>query len=145
MPYIIDEKRHPLDPVIDHLHSVLVDMETDDDQNNMEENLNYVISRLLMMVYGDRDSTRYSQINDAVGMLECAKLEFYSKVAAPYQDQKEYDNGSVERFQTPGEVVGSIEIRGGKPFADLTQTININAEHLVPEPMTVTVDEGKSK
>ena len=46
-----------------------------------------------MTFYGTRESTRYAQINAAIGMMECCKLELYRKVAAPYEDQKEHDNG----------------------------------------------------
>lgn len=113
MPYIVEEKRYRLDKEIDKLHQSLVNLELDDDDNNMEGNLNYVITRLLMMVYGDKDATRYAHINDAMGLLECIKLEYYRKVAAPYEDQKEFDNGVIDPFKNHvPEVVGSINIVG---------------------------------
>ena len=98
MPYISKEKRAVLDPVIDELHRTLVDLQMDDELNNMEGNINYTFTRLLMMVYGDRNSTRYSQINDAMGVLSSVQAEYYRKVAAPYEDQKSFENGEVERF-----------------------------------------------
>lgn len=110
MPYIKEEKRDILDPVIDKLHRTLVDLEMDDDMNNMEGNLNYTITRLLMMVYGDRNSTNYSQINDAMGVLGSVKSEYYRKVAAPYEDQKAFENGDVVRFRSAGEVVGVVDV-----------------------------------
>jgi hypothetical protein len=110
MPYIKQDKRDVLDPVIEQLHTTLVDMEVDDDQNNMEGNLNYAITRLLMMVYGDRNSTRYAQINDAIGVLECIKQEYYRKVAAAYEDQKAFENGDVPRFKNTPEVVGAVNL-----------------------------------
>ena len=97
MPYILQPKRTVLDPIIDELHTALVDLEADDDSNNLEGNLNYLITRLLRKCYG----TSYREINDAVGMLECCKLEYYRKVAAPYEDQKEFENGSVDANNTP--------------------------------------------
>ena len=100
MPYISNDKRSILDSHIDSLYHELVGLEADDDENNMEGNLNYLLTRLLMMVYGDKNSTRYAQINDAIGMLECCKMEFYRKVAAPYEDQKEFENGEVQRSVT---------------------------------------------
>ena len=94
MPYITQEKREQLDPVIEQLRTALVNLELDDEGgNNTEGNLNYVITTLLMTFYGNRDSTRYAQINDGMGMMFCAALEYYRKVAAPYEDQKEHDNG----------------------------------------------------
>lgn len=101
MPYIVQDKRDQLDPFIDALFRQLVGMHTDDENNNMEGNLNYSITRLLMMIYGDRNTTRYAQINDAIGMIECMKLEFYLKVAAPYELQKEFENGAVDATLEP--------------------------------------------
>ena len=92
MPYITQDKRDVLDSTINQLHRLLVGLESDDENNNTEGNLNYVITRLLQMCYG----TSYREINDAIGMLECCKLEFYRKVAAPYEDQKEFENGTIE-------------------------------------------------
>lgn len=37
----------------------------------------------------------YQAINDVVGALECAKLEVYRRIAAPYEDQKIVLNGDV--------------------------------------------------
>lgn len=37
----------------------------------------------------------YSNINEIVGVLECAKMEFYRRIAAPYEDQKIRENGDV--------------------------------------------------
>jgi hypothetical protein len=111
MPYIHRTKREVLDPVIDDLHRSLVELQMDDELNNMEGNINYTITRLLMMVYGDKDSTNYSQINDAIGVLECVKNEYYHKVASPYEDQKEFDNGSIVRFRhSEPQVVGEVTI-----------------------------------
>jgi len=110
MPYIKQDKRDVLDPAIEQLHQTLVDMEIDDDQNNMEGNINYAVTRLLMMVYGDRDSTRYTQINDALGVLDAISKEYYRIVAAPYEDQKRFENGDVTRFRTEPEVVGAVNL-----------------------------------
>lgn len=37
----------------------------------------------------------YQTINDIVGALEGAKLEFYRRIAAPYEDTKIKENGDV--------------------------------------------------
>jgi len=94
MPYIKQEKREPFDPIIDQLHLELVNAECDDESNNMEGNLNYIITRLLMKVYS---SPSYREINDAIGLLECIKQEYYRIRASGYEDQKKYENGDVER------------------------------------------------
>ena len=69
MPYILQDKRDRLDPLINALHVELVNMESDDETNNMEGNLNYLVTRQLRMVYGQS----YSEFNDAIGVLECIK------------------------------------------------------------------------
>ncbi len=40
----------------------------------------------------------YSNINEAIGALECAKMELYRRIAAPYEDTKIEDNGDVYDF-----------------------------------------------
>ena len=92
MPYIRTEKREVLDPTIDLMLNALRELESDDPENDMGGNLNYVITVLLKRCYGEK----YSEMAQAVSVLEMAKLEYYRKVAAPYENQKEYDNGPVE-------------------------------------------------
>lgn len=92
MPYIKKEKRPDLDKVVDAAITVLRGYELDDPNNNMEGNLNYFITSLLNKVY---TTPSYREINDAVGMLECVKLEQYRRKAAPYEDQKAFENGDV--------------------------------------------------
>jgi hypothetical protein len=38
---------------------------------------------------------KYARLNDAVGALECAKLELYRRIAAPYESSKILENGEV--------------------------------------------------
>lgn len=92
MPYIAQPKRDVLDPHIDGLLNALRELECDDPLNNMEGNLNYIITTLAKRTI----APGYRGINDMVGMLECAKLELYRKIAAPYEDQKEFEHGVVE-------------------------------------------------
>ena len=100
MPYIKEDKRQTLDPIIDQLHRAFVNLEADDESNNMEGNLNYVVTRLLRMIYG----TSYSEIHDAMGVLLCVALEHYRTIAAPYQDQKKFDNGDVDGNVLPTSI-----------------------------------------
>lgn len=37
----------------------------------------------------------YDNINEAIGILECVKMEFYRRIAAPYEDEKMIQNGDV--------------------------------------------------
>jgi hypothetical protein len=56
--------------------------------------LNYAITRLLKQ-YMDKHGVRYQTINDILGALEGAKLEFYRRVAVPYEAGKIAENGDV--------------------------------------------------
>ena len=53
--------------------------------------LNYVITRLIDILY----KTSYTDLNAAIGMLECAKQELYRRRLAPYEDEKIKENGDV--------------------------------------------------
>jgi hypothetical protein len=57
--------------------------------------LNFALSTLINN-YFDRRGGRYQTINDIIGALESAKLEFYRRVAAPYEDTKIQENGDVD-------------------------------------------------
>jgi hypothetical protein len=55
--------------------------------------LNYIITHTLVRYLGRNPG--YASINEAIGVLECAKLELYRRVAAPYEDRKCAENGDV--------------------------------------------------
>jgi hypothetical protein len=64
--------------------------------------LNYAITMLvdayLARAAGTEGRTRYGHLNEVVGVLECAKLELYRRVAAPYEDEKIAESGDVYTF-----------------------------------------------
>ena len=101
MPYIRQEKREILDPAIDGLINELRGLQLDDPEDNTESNLNYIISRLLNKLY----TVDYKEINNALGMLDAVKMEYYRRVAAPYENQKRFDNGDVYTLETAEKVV----------------------------------------
>ena len=79
MPYIVETARELLD-----------DGGLPDNAGEM----NYVISTLIddyLQEYGKY----YANINEVIGVLECAKLELYRRIAAPYEDEKIETNGDV--------------------------------------------------
>lgn len=45
--------------------------------------------------YLQENGLNYSKINDIVGALEGAKMEFYRRVAIPYENKKIKENGDV--------------------------------------------------
>lgn len=55
--------------------------------------LNFVISSLVDNYLAD--NVCYERINEVIGVLECAKLELYRRIAAPYEDVKIQENGDV--------------------------------------------------
>lgn len=92
MPYITQCKREVLNPAIDVVLNALRELESDDPSNDMGGNLNYLFTKLLHTCYG----TKYSEMAQAVSVLEMAKLEYYRVIAAPYENQKSFENGAVE-------------------------------------------------
>ncbi len=121
MPYIEQEKRPELNTAIDSLHRALVNLEIDDPDNCMEGNINYAITRLIRMVYGTKDNTRYTYLNDVTGLLMNIMLQHYITQAVPYEAQKEYENGDVDtpyRATMVGETVVRAPKRAGKSNAD---------------------------
>jgi hypothetical protein len=57
--------------------------------------LNYAITRLVDRYLVDKGGIRYAHLNEVVGALECAKLELYRRLAAPYEDEKMSESGDV--------------------------------------------------
>lgn len=57
--------------------------------------LNYLLTRVIQDYIDERGGVGYTIINEVVGVLECAKLELYRRVAAPYEDEKCDENGDV--------------------------------------------------
>lgn len=62
--------------------------------------LNYTISHIINTYLQD-ERVSYASINEVIGVLECAKLELYRRVAADYEDQKCAENGDVYTCGTP--------------------------------------------
>lgn len=57
--------------------------------------LNYLLTRVIQDYIDERGGVSYTIINEVVGVLECAKLELYRRVAAPYEDSACNRNGDV--------------------------------------------------
>ena len=56
--------------------------------------LNYHFTRMIVGYFEDKGLS-YQTINDILGALEGAKLEFYRRVVVPYEDKKIVENGDV--------------------------------------------------
>lgn len=67
-----------------------------------EGELNYAITRLIhnwLLRYGKS----YASLNAVIGVLECAKLELYRQIAAPYEREKHKLNGPISELDKNGE------------------------------------------
>jgi hypothetical protein len=63
---------------------------------NTPGELNYEITTLVTDYMERRNMPlSYDQINEVIGVLECAKQELYRRVAAPYENLKRNQNGDV--------------------------------------------------
>ena len=56
--------------------------------------LNFLITKLIKHYMWNLE-TNYVLINEIVGALESAKLEFYRRVVVPYEEKKIEQNGDV--------------------------------------------------
>ena len=56
--------------------------------------LNFLVTTLCRR-YWSKSGKNYQAINDIVGALEGAKLEFYRRIASKYEDSKIQSNGDV--------------------------------------------------
>ena len=87
MPYIKSENRKKYEKILRELVAIIKSLPPEE----VDGELNYVVTKILKDVY----PLRYFHINKAVGVLECIKLEFYRRVAAPYEDLKIKESGDV--------------------------------------------------
>lgn len=90
MPYIIQTDRDILDPLINELTDKI------DFVDGGPGPLNYVITKLVHNYLGlDLGNARYKDYNEAIGVLECVKLELYRRKIAQYEDGAIRKNGDV--------------------------------------------------
>jgi len=83
MPYINKQCRQDIDLLVSNINNPGV--------------LNYIISSIVHKYVQDF-GLRYQILNEVIGVLECAKLELYRQIAAPYEDIKKKENGSVSEL-----------------------------------------------
>ena len=88
MPYIEKKRRKELSSPSNFTMGVAHDV----------GELNYKIT-CLVDDFISRKELKYSEINSVIGVLECAKMELYRRIAAPYEDKKCEENGDVYSIQ----------------------------------------------
>ena len=87
-PYIKKDRRIELNPEIE----ILID------KAQRVGELNYIITRILdgyILKFAGKEGIDYSAINAIMGVLECAKLEFYRRRAVEYESRKCKEQGDV--------------------------------------------------
>ena len=92
MPYIQKHVRFYYDREIDELLKSFTD-----GQYPHPGDLNYILTRIIKGYYkaNGNENGAYQSINDILGALEGAKMEFYRRVVVPYEDGKIKQNGDV--------------------------------------------------
>lgn len=88
MPYITQDIRDEVDYFLEGVFAAVSQYKPKERSGIC----NYIITTLLNTVY---DEDKYDKLNTVVGILECAKMEFYRRRAVPYENGKMEDNGDV--------------------------------------------------
>ena len=95
MPYIKQEHRKQLESSLSNLASTISETAAND-ISVLPGLLNYTITCLVKRCYATlKTKMSYADHNAVVGMLDCAKMEFYRRATAPYEDEKVAENGDV--------------------------------------------------
>ena len=89
MPYIKQDKRRQLDPYLAELAAKV----------NSEGELNYCIYKISCLLI-ERLGESYDNYSMCSSAMEHAKLEWYRRRVAPYEDRKIEENGDID-FKSP--------------------------------------------
>ena len=85
MPYINRSMRAVLNSRLADVLAIVRDLSAGE--------VNYLVTQVMRGWIQHAPS--YGRYNEAVGILECAKLEMYRRAVAPYEDKKIAENGDV--------------------------------------------------
>jgi len=91
MPYISSRDRYKFSEVTEAILDSNID-------NGGE--LQYLISELIAQFMADKPH-RYKTMNEVMGALNGANLEYYRVVVAPYEDKAIAKNGTVKGYNQP--------------------------------------------
>jgi hypothetical protein len=102
MPYIKQNQRDNIDNALEWL---MEEISVHFEDKDLDGALNYVISRIVtesIYLAQDYDPSvtewAYRDIARAVAVFECAKLEFYRRIAAPKEDKAIEKNGDIPAY-----------------------------------------------
>ena len=101
-------------PYIDKYHRITIDQHLDEivkcihshDNAQWDGDLNYAMSYLVAKTFAPCGKWRYHFIARALGAFEAAKLEFYRRVAGPYEDKAIAKNGDIQPYANANELKG---------------------------------------
>ncbi len=85
MPYIKKQMRPGFDPHLKSIGPHTID----------PGDLNYCIT-VLVHEYLKAHGVSYTVMNDCIGVLDSAKMEFYRRIVVPYEDKKIKENGDIK-------------------------------------------------
>ena len=95
MPYIEQKDRDRIiDNGLKHIGVAGGPLVVHADKINKPGELNYAITEV-MINYLNRKGVSYTNMNEVLGVLECAKLELYRRMTVPYENEKISSNGDV--------------------------------------------------
>ena len=109
MTYIKQQYRNDYNDLIDKLVEQLIE----NGSSNMKPtcgDVNYCLTRIVNSLCPQPYS--YTNINNAIGVLECIKLELYRRVAVPYENLKKTQNGDVKEYIMQNYPVDSVSTLG---------------------------------
>ena len=75
-------------PALEKISNVILD------QGISNGDLNYLMTKLAHC-YIRKHGESYNTLSDVIKAFECAKLEFYRRHVAPYEDRKIIQNGDI--------------------------------------------------
>jgi len=90
MPYIKAEERKKFNFILNYLDELIKDSKVFDSIGNV----NYLIT-MICDKYIKEKGEKYENFNNIIGVLECAKLEYYRRKTLPYENTKIEENGDV--------------------------------------------------
>lgn len=97
MPYINDKVRRSIKDELKDMQDALIDVVKSSNEDISDGLYNYIITSLLE-VFPEANTCpewNYRMINRCIGILECVKMEFYARLARPYEDKKIETEGDL--------------------------------------------------
>lgn len=102
MPYIKQESRKQLDPIIDQLAQAITILHVQETGETAYAGLlNYSCTRLAMSII-DRcfGKIRYGTLATVTGVFKNIADEFYRRIAVPYEDKQIAKSGDVDLYES---------------------------------------------